>query len=62
MAVNVSKAHAKWLATPGKNKRLHQDNKVRVVDLPPHKSICGWDVSVYRNRWDLIDEVLKAGT
>ncbi len=59
MARNVSEAHEKWLATPGKNDRVHQDNNVRTVHLPPHTSFSGWDISPYRDRWDLIDEMLK---
>lgn len=27
--------------------------------LPPYKTITGWDISQYRDRWDLIEEKLK---
>ncbi len=60
MAKNVSEAHERWLSTPGKKGQAHKDNTVRIVDLPPHKSITGWDISQYRDRWDLIEKVLNA--
>jgi hypothetical protein len=59
MATHVSEAHAKWLDTPGKNSRIHQDSKVRTVHLPPYRSFSGWDISPFRDRWDLIDNTLK---
>ena len=59
MAENVSKAHELWLATPGK-KGQHKDNTVRTVHLPPHTSFSKWDISSYRDRWDLIDKVLNS--
>ncbi len=59
MAKNVSKAHELWLSTPGKKGQSHKNNTVRIVDLPPHKSITGWGISQYRDRWDLIEKVLR---
>src|SRR5437016_5675056 len=61
MADNVSKAHEVWLSTPGKKGQSHKENPVRIVHLPPHKSVSGWDISIYRDRWDLIEKVLNAG-
>lgn len=58
MAKSISNGHAAWLATPGKNGQKHQDSKVRTVLLPPRKSASAWDISQYKNRWDLIDEKL----
>jgi len=60
MAHNVSKAHHLWLETPGAKGQAHKDSKVRTVHLPPHKSLIGWDISQYLNRWDLIEEKMKA--
>jgi hypothetical protein len=60
MATNVSKAHELWLSTPGKKGQPHRDTTVRAVHLPPHKSLSGWDISIYRDRWDLIEKVLNA--
>lgn len=59
MARNVSAEHAHWLATPGKKGQPHKDNSVRTVHLPPRKSLTGWDISPYRDRWDLIEKVLN---
>jgi len=58
MAKNVTKANQLWLKTPGKLGQAHKDNPVRVVHLPPRKSFSGWDISRYRNRWDLIEAKL----
>lgn len=60
MAKNVSEAHQLWLSTPGKTGQAHKDNKVRTVHLPPYKSLSGWDIFTYRDRWDLIERVLNA--
>lgn len=59
MAKNVSEAHELWLSTPGKQGQAHRDNPVRTVHLPPHKSASGWDISSFRDRWDLIEAVLS---
>ena len=60
MAKNVTEGHELWLSTPGKKGQAHKDNPVRIVRLPPYKSLTGWDISIYRDRWDLIEEVLNA--
>lgn len=59
MAKHVLEANEKWLITPGKSNRIHQENKMRTVHLPPYKSFSGWDISPFRDRWDLIDNILK---
>jgi hypothetical protein len=56
---NLLLAHRAWLETPGQKGQPHNDNKVRIVYLPPRKTITGWDISHYRDRWDLIEEKLK---
>lgn len=58
MAKNVSEGHALWLATLGKNGQPHKDNAVRTVHIPPKKSFSGWDISQFKNRWDLIESKL----
>ena len=40
--------------------KAHKDNTVRTVHLPPYKSLSGWDISSYHDRWDLIEKVLNA--
>ena len=59
MAKEIKKAHAMWLKAPGMKGQEHNENKVRTVHLPPYTSISGWDVSIYQNRWDLIEERLN---
>jgi hypothetical protein len=58
MATNVAEAHELWLSTPGKEGRVHKENTVRTVHLPPYKSFSGWEISSFRDRWDLIERVL----
>ena len=58
IAENTKKMHEKWLRTPGKKSQAHNDNAVRVVHIPPHKSEYSWDISEYKNRWDLIESKL----
>jgi hypothetical protein len=58
MAKNVLEAHQMWLSVPGKKGQSHNENTIRTVHLPPRKSISGWDVSPYLNRWDLIEDKL----
>ena len=58
MAKKVSEAHQLWLKTPGKKGQPHNDNNVRAVYLPPRKSLTGWSIKRYLNRWDLIEKKL----
>ena len=59
LAKNVTKAHKKWLAEPGVNGRLRKDGNVRTVTLPPKIDYAGWSVEKYKNRWDIIEDLLK---
>lgn len=59
MAKNVLEAHDSWLKTPGKKGQDHNATTMRTVHLPPSKSFSGWDISEYRERWDLIEHKLK---
>jgi hypothetical protein len=58
MARHVSQAHALWLATPGKSGQPHKDSNVRTVHIPPRASFSGWDISDFKNRWELIERKL----
>lgn len=60
MARNTSAAYSAWICALGKKGQAHNPTTVRTVELPPFKSICGWDVTQYRERWDLIDDKLRA--
>ena len=59
MAKHVKKAHELWLTTRGIGGRLHVDNTVRTVCLPPRKCFAGWSIEPYLNRWDFIEEALS---
>ena len=59
MAKHASNAHKTWMGALGKEERPHRDSAVRIVDLPPRKSLDGWDISPYKGRWDLIEEKLR---
>jgi hypothetical protein len=59
MAKNVTELHSVWLKTKGKKGQPHKDSGVRSVALPPKKSENGWDISEYKNKWELIRKMLK---
>ncbi len=59
MASNVSTHHRQWLASPGKNGRVHKDGSMRVVSVPPHRNSNLWTVESYLDRWDLIAQRLE---
>jgi hypothetical protein len=59
MSINISEGHSLWLKKLGKKGQDHNDSNVRTVHLPPNKSPEGWDISEYRDRWDLIENKLK---
>jgi hypothetical protein len=59
MAENEPKYHRRWLETPGRNDRAHQDTNMRVVLLPPSTSPYYWDISQYRNNWGIIEDKLS---
>ena len=42
-----------------KKGQKHNENAVRTVHLPSHKSVSGWDISEFRDRWDFIEAKLK---
>jgi hypothetical protein len=59
LSQHVSKAHKMWLDAPAKNGEPHKDNDVRTVHLPPYKSVSGWQIDEYKNRWDIIEDLLS---
>jgi hypothetical protein len=59
VASNVSKAHKLWLSEAGKNGWVRQDSSVRTISLPPKASYSGWQIDEYKNRWDIIEALLK---
>jgi hypothetical protein len=58
MSERISEQHKKWLETPGKNGRKHEESSIRALMLPPRIGYSGWDISEYEDRWDLIEEKL----
>ncbi|NTW49700.1 MAG: hypothetical protein HGB19_08260 [Chlorobiales bacterium] len=60
MSKNVFEGHQLWLKSPGARGQAHKDTPVRAVHLPPYKSPAGWDIREYLNRWDLIEQKLRA--
>lgn len=59
MSINIAESHRLYLETPGRNGQQRNDSDTRMVVLPPLKSRNGWDISEFKNRWDLIEEKLK---
>lgn len=59
MSENVANQHSTWLGTLGKKGQEHNDSGVRTVLLPPRKNPDYWDISPFRDRWDLIEEKLN---
>lgn len=59
MATNIKTGYKRWFDAPGKNGVAHKETKIRTVLLPPYKSPKGWDITDFRNRWDLIEEKLR---
>ena len=54
MAKNVKECFEKWASMPGHDRR----NKFRKVFLPPKKNRNGWELSSYKNKWELIEQQL----
>ena len=50
--------HQRWLETPGKDGQPHKDTTVRTTFIPPAKNQYSWDISPYKNAWELIEEKL----
>ena len=59
MSENISRTHDLWHRTPGKKGQQHNDTDIRMVVIPPHTSRFSWDISDFKNRWDLIEERLQ---
>jgi len=58
MSVNIKKAHSRWLDGTGIRKAKREDSSVRVVWLKP-RNADDWDVAQYKDRWDLIEQMLR---
>lgn len=61
MAKSVYETHQRWLMAPGKQGQEHKDSSVRAVFIPPYTANHGGlDVGLYKDRWDLIEDRLRA--
>lgn len=61
MATNVKKMHKKWESIPRKDGKPHDNNgvrKVRIGSIGKSDRLM-FDVSAYRDRWDLIEAALR---
>ena len=57
---NVLENHKIWSNTPGKKGQPHDsETTMRTVELPPYKQTNSWGLNKYKNRWDLIEKMLK---
>ncbi len=54
----VSKAHAMWLADEGRNGHVRQNTDIRTIHIPPRLSYSGWNIEKYKNKWNIIEDLL----
>lgn len=59
VAGNVFRSHNLWLSSKGKKGQIRKDSSVRTIHLPPFNSYSGWSIEEYRDRWDIIEDLLK---
>ena len=59
MAREVASGHQSWLQAVGRKGQARRESTIRIVDLPPFCVGRRWDISDYKNRWDLIEQKLK---
>jgi hypothetical protein len=59
LSKNVTEGHKLWLNTVGKKGRIRNDSTMRVIRLPPKVSATGWSVEEFKNRWDIIEDLLQ---
>ena len=58
LSKNVSESHREWLKKPGKNGRPHKDTNMRNIGIPPQTAFNGWSIAGYKNRWDIVENLL----
>lgn len=60
MSQQIRESHRIWSNTPGKKGQKHNhETTARALVLPPGKNHNGWKIDEYKNRWDLIEQLLK---
>jgi len=58
MAAFAKEEHGRWLATPGRNGRPHQDNSAVAVSLSSATPMPDGTISSYLNKWSHITDLL----
>ena len=58
LAKKVSEAHHLWLSDSRKDGGKRRDSAVRTVHFPPKTNYAGWSIEPFRNRWDIIEDLL----
>lgn len=56
---HVYEGHKQWLGVKGKKGQDHNDSSVRTISLPPNASYSGWRIDEYKNRWEIIEDLLR---
>ena len=57
MSQKVRESHRQWLNTPGEKGQQHKDTSLRKVHVG--KSKFEYDISPWKDRWNLIGDVMK---
>ena len=58
---NIKRIHLNLMSTSAKDQLQNNDLTIRTVDIPPYKNCqenLQWDITPFKNRWDLIAEEL----
>lgn len=58
IARNVKEQHQIWMNKPDKNGNAHNPTDMRSIHLPPYKSLNGWSLEEYKNKWSTIENLL----
>ena len=59
MSKEVIRSHKAWHeGTPAKGKSRNPNNSQRVIELPPKVTLTEWSIEEFRNRWDIIENLL----
>lgn len=65
MSKEVTEDHRKWRASSNivsesnKDGNSRESDSVRTVHIPPKACYAGWRIDEYKNRWDIIKQLLK---
>ena len=51
--------HLDYISQPGKRGQQRKDSSMRVIFIPPYTDPSGWSIEKYKNRWDIIEDLLR---